>query len=85
MSNDVGIPTDIGTLRKTYFVNSFKNIYYSDIRDFVVNEYIFEVCGKNKNFSQIKDTPYSYLALDIDTSTNKRKIPLWLFSFIKTL
>ena len=85
VSNDVGIPTDIGTIRETYFVNSFKNIYYSDVGDFVVNEYIFEVGGKNKDFSQIKDTPHSYLALDIDTSTNKRKIPLWLFSFIQNM
>ena len=85
VSNDVGIPTEIGTVRETYFVNSFKNTYYSDIGDFVVNDCIFEVGGKNKDFSQIKDIPHSYLALDVDASVNKRKIPLWLFSFIKTV
>jgi hypothetical protein len=42
---------------------------------------IFEVGGRNKDFSQIKDTPKSYLVLDIDFTTNDKKIPLWLFGF----
>ena len=40
------------------------------------------VGGKNKTFSQIKDVKNSYLALDIDFTSNDKKIPLWLFSFI---
>lgn len=83
ISNDLKIAIDIGTIRETYFVSCFKEIYYSDIGDFKVDEYIFEVGGKNKNFTQIKNIENSFLALDIDTSTNKSKVPLWVFGFLK--
>jgi len=63
-------------------VNCFKDVYYSDIGDFRVENTLFEVGGKNKKFNQIKDLKNSYLALDIDSSTNRRKIPLWLFGFL---
>ena len=83
ISNDLKITIDIGTIRETYFVSCFKEIFYSDIGDFKVDDYIFEVGGKNKNFTQIKNIENSFLALDIDTSTNKSKIPLWLLGFLK--
>ncbi len=69
-------------IRETFFVNCFKNIYYSDIGDFIVDNNIFEVGGKNKSFSQVKDLENAYLAIDIDFTLNDKKIPLWLFSFI---
>jgi predicted AAA+ superfamily ATPase len=83
LSSDLHIPVEIGTLRETFFVNCFKEIHYSDIGDFKVDNYIFEVGGKNKAFSQIKDIENSFLALDIDFTSNNKKIPLWLFSFIE--
>ena len=83
LSSDLHIPVEIGTLRETYFVNCFNEIYYSDIGDFQTKDYIFEVGGKNKTFSQIKDVKNSFLALDIDFTSNNRKIPLWLFSFVE--
>jgi len=79
---DISSEPEIGTIRETYFVSLFKDIYYSDIGDFRVNDYIFEVGGVNKNFHQIKDIKNSFLAIDIDTTVNKRKIPLWLFGFL---
>lgn len=86
-SNELNIEVDIGTVREIFFANCFEEIYYSDIGDFLVknnktNNYIFEVGGKNKNFSQVKDIENSFLALDIDFTTNDKKIPLWLFGFI---
>jgi hypothetical protein len=75
---------DIGTVRETFFVNCFKEIFYSDIGDFTVDRNVFEVGGRNKDFSQIKDVLNSYLAIDIDFTTNDKKIPLWLFGFIKS-
>lgn len=83
ISDDLKISMDIGTIRETYFVSCFKSIYYSDIGDFKVDDYIVEVGGKNKKFNQIENQENSFLALDIDTSTNKSKIPLWLFGFLK--
>ena len=82
-ANKINLELEIGVIRETYFVNCFKNIYYSDIGDFFVNNTIFEVGGKNKSFSQVKDLENSYLAIDIDFTSNDKKIPLWLFSFIK--
>jgi predicted AAA+ superfamily ATPase len=81
LSKDLNIPVEVGTLRETYFVNCFKNVYYSDIGDFKVGNNIFEVGGKNKSFSQIKDIENAFLAIDVDTTTNNKKIPLWLFSW----
>ena len=83
LSKDQNIQTEIGTVRETFFVNSFKKVFYSDVGDFKVGNYIFEIGGKNKNFKQIEDIDNGFLALDIDTSTNKRKIPLWIFDLIR--
>ena len=82
ISTDLQIVTDIGTTRETYFVSCFKDVYYSDIGDFRINDIIFEVGGKNKKYKQIKDITNSYLVLDVDTTTSKSKVPLWLFGFV---
>ena len=79
---DLKIPVEIGTVRETYFASCFKDIYYSDIGDFKVDKYIFEVGGKGKDFKQIKNIEDSFLAVDTDSTFNNKKIPLWLFSFI---
>lgn len=73
---------EIGTVRETFFVNCFDTIFYSDIGDFKVGKYIFEVGGKNKNFKQIEGVDNSYIAADIDYTVNEKKIPLWLFGFL---
>jgi len=83
LAESLHIPAEIGTVRETYFINCFDKVYYSDIGDFKLDKYIFEVGGKNKAFSQIKDKKNSFLAIDIDFSSNNNKVPLWLFSFIK--
>ena len=73
---------EIGTIRETFFVNCFDKIFYSDIGDFRVGEYIFEIGGKNKGFKQIKDIENSFVVADIDYTVDNRKIPLWLFGFL---
>jgi predicted AAA+ superfamily ATPase len=83
-ANKINKELDVGVVRETYFVNCFEEIHYSDVGDFVVDANIFEIGGKNKTFSQIKDLENGYLALDIDFTSNDRKIPLWLFSFLET-
>lgn len=82
-STELNIEVDVGTLRETFFANCFKEIFYSDVGDFKVGDYLFEVGGKNKTFSQIKDIENSYLVVDIDFTTNGKKIPLWLFGFLE--
>jgi hypothetical protein len=73
---------DIGVIRETFFISCFDNIFYSDIGDFRVDKYIFEIGGKNKSFSQIKDIKDSYLVIDTNYTVEKNKIPLWLFGFL---
>jgi predicted AAA+ superfamily ATPase len=81
-ADEFGVEVNIGTLRETFFVSCFENIYYSDIGDFVVDNYIFEIGGRNKSFKQIKDVKKSYLVIDTDYSVEQNKIPLWLFGFL---
>ena len=51
--------------------------------DFLVDDkYTFEVGGKNKDFSQIKDVENSFLAIDDIEIGYKAKIPLWMFGFL---
>ena len=81
-SDEFSMQVNIGTLRETFFVSCFENIYYSDIGDFRVDDYIFEIGGKSKTFKQIKDIKNSYLIIDTDYSMEKNRIPLWLFGFL---
>ena len=76
------IETEVGTIRETFFASCFEDdltLYYSDIGDFKVGEYIFEVGGKGKSFKQIEDLENSYLVIDTDFTVHERKIPLWVF------
>lgn len=77
--------TDIGTIRETYFVNAIsavESIFHSNQGDFIVKDCTFEVGGKSKKFSQIREVANSYLVIDgIEMGINK-KIPLWLFGFL---
>jgi len=81
-ADEFSMQVNIGTLRETFFVSCFENIYYSDIGDFRVDDYIFEIGGKSKTFKQIKDIKNSYLIIDTDYSMEKNRIPLWLFGFL---
>ena len=77
---------DIGTIRETFFTNQLKinhKINYSKIGDFLVDEkYIFEIGGKNKSFTQIKDIENSFVVADDIEIGFKNKIPLWIFGFL---
>lgn len=64
-------------------MDCFNKIYFSKIGDFQVDKYIFEVGSQKKSFNQIKDVENSYLAIDTDTSAHAKKIPLWLFGFMR--
>lgn len=81
-ANEFDKEVEIGTVRETFFVNCFETIFYSDIGDFRVGEYIFEVGGKNKSFKQIKDIENSFVVADMDYTVDNKRIPLWLFGFL---
>jgi predicted AAA+ superfamily ATPase len=75
-----------GNIRENFFVNALiadHEVTVSDRGDFVVNgKFTFEVGGKGKSFSQIKDMENSFLALDEIEIGIGNKIPLWLFGFL---
>lgn len=77
---------NIGNVRETFFVNMLHVLYKVSTPaqgDFLVNnKYSFEVGGKNKDFTQIKNMENSFLAIDDVEIGFKNKIPLWIFGFL---
>jgi len=89
-ANEFGVDVEIGTVRETFFVSCFSNsatqkykIYYSDIGDFRVDKYIFEIGGAKKSFKQIQEIENSYVVVDTDYTLEQNKIPLWLFGLLE--
>ena len=77
---------DIGTAREAFFANQVSNghvLTYPKKGDFLVDDrWLFEIGGKGKGFSQIKDIPNSYVVNDGVEVGFGNKIPLWLFGFL---
>lgn len=77
---------EIGTVRETFFLNVLNTLHevtYPLKGDFLVdNTYLFEIGGKNKGFTQIKDIENSFVASDDIEVGYKNKIPLWIFGFL---
>lgn len=75
-----------GTVRETFFANQVKQIAAVNLAekgDFWVDEkWTFEIGGKNKTSSQIKDQPDAFLVKDDIEIGLKNTIPLWLFGFL---
>ena len=84
---EIGYDYKQGTIREIFFIkmliNSGNKIYYSKIGDFVVNEKIFEIGGRNKDKKQIKGfLDDAYLVKDDILYGSKHEIPLHLFGFL---
>ncbi|MCI7016719.1 MAG: AAA family ATPase [Prevotella sp.] len=77
---------DIGNVRETFFMNQLSQSHelcYPKTGDFMVDgKYLFEIGGKGKGFTQIKDIPDSYLAVDDTEIGRGARIPLWLFGML---
>ncbi len=77
---------DQGNARETFFLSALKlvcEVSYSQQSDFLVNgEFTFEVGGRSKDFSQVKDVANSFIAADGIETGFGRRIPLYLFSFL---
>lgn len=78
--------TQIGTLRESFFINQLQGLYKIKLPkkgDFIVDDnYTFEIGGKNKNKSQLKGIPNSYVVKDTIENGTEGVIPLWLFGFL---
>jgi predicted AAA+ superfamily ATPase len=77
---------DTGNLRETFFLSALKpvsEVTYSKHSDFLVNgQFTFEVGGRNKDYSQIKNIENSFIVSDGIETGSGNKIPLYLFSFL---
>ena len=77
---------NVGSLRETFFINTLSaqhTVDYTSNGDFEIDKkFIFEVGGKNKDFTQIKNLKNSYLAVDNIEIGVGSKIPLYLFGFL---
>lgn len=82
-ADEFGIEVETGTVRESFFVSCFDKVHYSDIGDFVVQDRIFEIGGKNKTLKQIKEVKNSFLVIDTDYTTDERQIVLWLFGLME--
>ncbi|MCF0186280.1 MAG: ATP-binding protein [Bacteroidaceae bacterium] len=77
---------DKGTLRETFFASQLTqgfSIYMPQKGDFLTNTgLLFEVGGKGKKFTQIKDETLSFVVQDDVEIGFGNKIPLWLFGML---
>ena len=75
---------EIGTVRETFFANQMKElpIFLGEEADFVVGKTTFEIGGKNKKETQLKNARDGYLALDSIERGSQKRIPLYLFGFL---
>jgi predicted AAA+ superfamily ATPase len=75
-----------GNIRETFFANQLRTKHKVNTAkngDFTIDEHIiFEVGGKNKSISQIKNIENAYIAADDIETGFANKIPLWLFGFL---
>ncbi len=80
------IQPNTGTLRETFFRNQLAqshSVNIIDKGDFIINQqFIFEIGGKSKDFSQIANLENSFIAADDIEIGSGHKIPLWLFGFL---
>lgn len=77
---------EVGTRRETFFFNQMSAV--ATVTSFkkgdfkVQDKFLFEIGGKDKDFSQIADMADSYVAADDITIGSGNKIPIWLFGLM---
>lgn len=77
---------NIGTTRELFFAMHLRTnhkLHYPLKGDFIIDDkYLFEIGGKDKSFSQIKDIENSFVIADDIEVGYKNKIPLWLMGLL---
>jgi len=75
-----------GNVRETFFANQLRTkhkVNTAENGDFTIDgNIVFEIGGKNKSNSQIKNVENAYIAADNIETGFANKIPLWLFGFL---
>jgi len=71
-----------GNIRETFFLNQLRvkyDVIKSPVADFVIDDYTFEVGGKNKGLKQIQGIDKAYVVKDDIELGYLNTIPLWQF------
>jgi predicted AAA+ superfamily ATPase len=71
---------NIGNIRETFFFNQAKvlhDVISSPVADFLIDDFTFEVGGRNKTQKQILNTSNSYIVKDDIEDGFNNFIPLW--------
>lgn len=82
--NLVGDKSNIGNLRETFFLSQMRvknDVIASSNVDFKINDYSFEVGGKNKQQDQLIKDGKSFVVKDDLEFGYRNVIPLWAFGF----
>ena len=78
--------TNIGAIRESYFANQLEGLHKLNLAtkgDFLIDDkYTFEIGGKNKTKSQIKEVKNAFIIRDDYENGFQNYIPLWLFGFL---
>jgi len=80
--NLVGEKSNIGNLRETFFFNQTRvknEVISSKNADFLIDNYTFEVGGKNKQQNQLEKDGKSFVVKDDIEYGYRNVIPLWAF------
>lgn len=76
---------NIGNVRETMFLSWLRvthKVTASDVSDFKVGKYTFEVGGKKKGQHQIKDIEHAYVVKDDIEYGHLNEVPLWAFGLL---
>ena len=80
--NLVGDKSNVGNIRETFFFNQMRvdnEVISSKNADFVIDNYTFEIGGKNKQQKQIEKDGKSFVVKDDIEFGYLNVIPLWAF------
>jgi len=80
--NLVGEKSNLGNVRETFFMNQMRvnhEVISSKNADFIVDNYTFELGGKNKNQDQLNKDGRSFVVKDDIEFGYLNVIPLWAF------
>jgi len=75
---------NIGMIRETFFLNQMgvnHDVFLSEVADFTIENYTFEIGGKNKAKKQIAGLDKAYIAKDDIEHGYMNTVPLWAFGF----
>ena len=73
---------NLGNIRETFFLNQLRvkhDVIASPVADFLIDDYTFEVGGKNKGLKQIQGIDKAFIVKDDIEIGYLNTIPLWQF------